>query len=1152
MSTPANPKKRKWLTWYHLYCLLAAFDVLTISASLYLNHAVLGIYSASVEENSAWSDRIGNYSKLSELAAAVNAPGNDAFDSGDIVDERRRLAEAHAAIQKATTTARQDLEQNTRREDSHELLRQLSKIDAQVALIHKEATAVFVELEDNRQDSAGSRMAAMDRCFSQTLVLIGALCEKVRDSQSARFEAETTRAQQFSTFVLALAGVVCLILCLATWYAHKMANLMRQFEVLSLDNKGQLAAIAKSQMVIEFDMDGTITKVNDKILQAMGYSQEEILGKNHSILVEPAYRESDEYRKFWEKLNRGDSVLAEYKRLGKHGQEVWFQASYTPILDLNDKPIKVVKYAFDITQQKLLNITNNQLVAALNVSNDCLFTFDAKTLEFVYTNHGAKEQIGYTSAELAKMTPVDIKPDFDDHSFAAAIAPLYEKPGTSMVFRTRHQHKDGHCIPVEISLQLIEGLGDHGLFIAAVRDISAQLESEREVSDARARLERATNGTSDGLWDYIPATGEVWYADQFKKLVGFEPHEYDQFEPVLDSLVDLLHPDDKDRTFAAINAHLEDDVPYDVEYRLRMRSGGYRWFRARGRATRDEHGIATRMSGSTCDVQATRDAFELVEQANKAKSEFLANMSHEIRTPMTAILGYSELLCGDLANDPTQVADAVRTIQSNANYLLTIINDILDVSKIEAGQMAVEAIQTSPAQIISEVLSLVRPRAIGKGVDVGVTYQTPIPEHIQSDPTRLRQILVNLIGNAIKFTECGSVTIHASCDPKSQQLKLGVVDTGIGMSPEQCQVISKFQAFSQADASTTRKFGGSGLGLRISNALAQLLGGGIEVSSVQGQGSTFTATIATGDLDRVTMLKPEEALSNKSQDRTNDQEQAASNSAVGKVLIGLRILLAEDGADNQQLIAFHLRKAGAEVEIAENGRIALERLDAAAAEGLPFALLLTDMQMPEMDGYTLARTLRAHGERIPIVALTAHAMAEDRRKCLEAGCNDYATKPINKAALISTCRRWMKNNGGDVDPTHKKPAFVKIPVDSQSVSTEILLSELADDPDMDLLINRFVGKLGTKVTLMREYLSNHQLDQLGCIAHQLKGAGGGYGFPSISKSARHLEECAKTDIDLAKIQSAVSELATICERAMAGGIRSGSQSAGASTVEQKS
>ena len=146
----------------------------------------------------------------------------------------------------------------------------------------------------------------------------------------------------------------------------------------------------------------------------------------------------------------------------------------------------------------------------------------------------------------------------------------------------------------------------------------------------------------------------------------------------------------------------------------------------------------------------------------------------------------------------------------------------------------------------------------------------------------------------------------------------------------------------------------------------------------------------------------------------------------------------------------------------------------------------------------------------------------------------------------------MKNNGGDVDPTHKKPAFVKIPVDSQFVSTEILLSELADDPDMDLLINRFVGKLGTKVTLMREYLSNHQLDQLGGIAHQLKGAGGGYGFPSISESARHLEECAKTDIDLAKIQSAVSELATICQRAMAGGIRSGSQSAGAPTVEQKS
>jgi PAS domain S-box-containing protein len=400
------------------------------------------------------------------------------------------------------------------------------------------------------------------------------------------------------------------------------------------------------------------------------------------------------------------------------------------------------------------------------------------------------------------------------------------------------------------------------------------------------------------------------------------------------------------------------------------------------------------------DLQAAKD---LAEEASRTKSEFLANMSHEIRTPMAAILGYSDLLDGDLADEPDQAADAIRTIQSNANHLLTIINDILDVSKIEAGQMAVEAIETGPAQIISEVLSLVRPRAAGKGVQVGVKYETPLPQHIQSDPTRLRQILLNLMGNAIKFTEVGSVTIHVSCEPASQQMKLSVIDTGIGMSPEQCEIISKFEAFSQADASTTRKFGGTGLGLRISNALAQMLGGGIEVSSVQGQGSNFTATIATGNLDGVDMLQSAEAII--ATPESPAKKQATARTTTDKPLAGHRVLLAEDGPDNQRLIGFHLKKAGAEVTICENGRIAVEALENMGSDELP-SVVLMDMQMPELDGYSATRRLREGGFTLPIIALTAHAMEGDRQKCLDAGCDDYLTKPIDKRVLVDTCSTW--------------------------------------------------------------------------------------------------------------------------------------------------
>lgn len=419
-----------------------------------------------------------------------------------------------------------------------------------------------------------------------------------------------------------------------------------------------------------------------------------------------------------------------------------------------------------------------------------------------------------------------------------------------------------------------------------------------------------------------------------------------------------------------------------------------------------EEQVAQRTETLELTMHQLDEARRFAEEASKSKSEFLANMSHEIRTPMTAILGYADLLDGGFASDPQQASDAVRTIQSNANHLLTVINDILDVSKIEAGQMAVEAIATDPIQIVQEVVPLVGARAKGKGIHVLAQLDSPVPEHIHSDPTRLRQILLNLVGNAIKFTEVGSVTIHISCDPPAQQMQLRVVDTGIGMSPEQCEVISRFEAFSQADASTTRKFGGTGLGLRISNALAQMLGGGIEVASVEGQGSTFTATIATGDLTGVAMLQPEDALAS-GPDKPAQITQAARKPAAKLPLKGLRVLLAEDGPDNQRLIRFHLNKAGAEVIVCENGLIAAQTLENANEDALPDVVLM-DMQMPELDGYSATQRLRDGGLTLPIIALTAHAMEGDRRKCLEAGCVDYLTKPIDKRALIQACLSWSK------------------------------------------------------------------------------------------------------------------------------------------------
>jgi signal transduction histidine kinase/ActR/RegA family two-component response regulator len=401
-----------------------------------------------------------------------------------------------------------------------------------------------------------------------------------------------------------------------------------------------------------------------------------------------------------------------------------------------------------------------------------------------------------------------------------------------------------------------------------------------------------------------------------------------------------------------------------------------------------------------------QEAREIAESSNNSKSEFLANMSHEIRTPMTAILGFSDLLESDFSKDALQTTQAIQTIRSNANHLLTIINDILDMSKIEAGKMTIEAIDTSPKKIVEEVNSLLQTQATGKGISIQLQFESLIPRSIKTDPTRLRQILLNLVGNAVKFTEVGSVKVIVTYDPGARLIQFSVVDTGIGMSEEQCAIIRKFGSFSQADGSTTRKFGGTGLGLRISNTLAQMLGGSIQVSSEIGQGSTFTATVATGDMTQVELFDANKT-SLPSESKANGKTSGESIESNQLSLFGIKILLVEDGPDNQRLISFHLKKAGAEIAIAENGLIAVDQV---IEDPQSFDLIFMDMQMPEMDGYEATRRLRSSGYKQPIIALTANAMESDRQKCIDAGCDDYTTKPIDRKELLRMAELYGTRN----------------------------------------------------------------------------------------------------------------------------------------------
>ena len=388
-------------------------------------------------------------------------------------------------------------------------------------------------------------------------------------------------------------------------------------------------------------------------------------------------------------------------------------------------------------------------------------------------------------------------------------------------------------------------------------------------------------------------------------------------------------------------------------------------------------------------VKDVKETAQIAESASQAKTTFLANMSHEIRTPLNAILGFSQLLHCNASEDEDVRRDWLATIISSGNHLLSLINEIMDLTKIDADRLDIEQIPCSPTQIINEVLAVLRPRVISKEIQLSHRHDGQIPATIETDPTRLRQLLMNLIGNAIKFTKTGSITVVTQLrdDGQTPKLRIGVVDTGVGISPQQIDKI--FDPFVQADTSTTRKYGGTGLGLSISKRIAEALGGTLTVESTLGKGSTFTCEIDTGDLDGVPMIEDPDSQATVGEDKFSVQKT--------KTLPKLshRILVVDDVSTNRMIIDQILRHVGAEVVEAQDGQKAI---DLATSEA--FDLILMDMQMPVMDGYTATRKLREHGLTCPIIALTAHAMKEDKLKCESVGCSGYLTKPVDVDQLL--------------------------------------------------------------------------------------------------------------------------------------------------------
>ena len=588
--------------------------------------------------------------------------------------------------------------------------------------------------------------------------------------------------------------------------------------------------------------------------------------------------------------------------------------------------------------------------------------------------------------------------------------------------------KDASVFWLRLDIQPVHDQGELRHFIGIASNITDERRAAEALRVSEERWLLALEGSDDGVWDWDIAADTTWFSPRWKALLGYTENE---FQNNYNAWRKVLHPDDWPWVQATLDAYLTRRTEaYSVECRMQHKDGSWRWILSRGKARFSSDGRPLRMIGTHTDVTtwreteaALRSAREQSEQLNEqlesaigraqqsaleanlgsqAKSEFLAVMSHEIRTPMNAVIGFTSLLM-DTQLTPEQ-RDWLRTVRSSGEALLTIINDILDFSKIESGRLELEQQPVSVRQCIDDVISLLGESARKKNLGLRSVVDQRVPSWISSDGTRLRQVMLNLVGNALKFTAHGEVeiSIFIETGPAGESLVgFNVRDTGAGIPADRIDRL--FKPFSQADSSTTRKYGGTGLGLAICKSLAKLLGGTVEVAHSSPAGTTFHFSIACVPCD----MLPEVLLSDltgKTRATRPPMSALQSGSSAGAQQ-PLRIIVAEDNAVNQKLLLQLLKRLKFEAEFVANGIECLELL----RDG-PYDIILMDCQMPEMDGYETSQRVRTGeggeiNKGIRIIALTAHAMAGDREKCLAAGMDDYLTKPIQPAQLLAAIDR---------------------------------------------------------------------------------------------------------------------------------------------------
>ncbi|WP_445370949.1 PAS domain S-box protein [Methylomonas sp. HW2-6] len=853
--------------------------------------------------------------------------------------------------------------------------------------------------------------------------------------------------------------------------------------------------------VVQMNRRGEITGWNPQAEAIFGWQAEEVLGRPlHDVILPERYRSAHlQGLKIFLSSGKGSAVnrRIEVAALRRSGGEFPVELAITPIelADAVEFNAFIRDISFERQAAAILRNSEQRFRALFEFSLDAIMTL-SQARGFLSANPAAVSLFGCRDlAHLLSLSPVLLSPEYQpDGRCSAELAALYIERTLmegAQHFEWQHKRADGELFFAEVQLNRIV-IGDEELVQATVHDISERKRAKQELVASEARNRAILRTMADGVV-LIDQVGTILLVnDAVCNLFGYDENQ------LIDHNVSLLMPEPHrsshdgylakymtSRSRAIMNRCVEfeglrsDGSTFPLELTVSELIDDYENIFI---------GVIRDISNHKATQAAQEQARLQAERLSQVKSDFLANMSHEIRTPLNAILGLAKMNLRKVGAENANMAK----IYEAGQHLLNLVNDILDFSKIESGKMQLDPHPFKLADLIGEVRELLELRVREKQLTLVVQFDGELPEWVLGDGLRLRQILLNLLANAVKFTDSGYVAVKIS--RRDANVRFSVMDSGIGMTAEQLQRL--FNAFEQADNSTTRKFGGSGLGLAISRDLARLMGGDIEAQSTYGVGSTFVLTVP------LPAAAPEIG-------------DSGALTASGARLQGLRILAAEDVELNRLVLADILHTEGAEVVFAENGQQALDLIQRSGPQA--FDLVLMDIQMPVMDGYQTTRRLLALAPDLPVIGLTAHAMEEERARCLEAGMKDRITKPVDENALVKAIVKVVPAAvAAPVEqdlpaPPPQDAANTQLPPSSGLIDWQAMLERFDGRQSfVDKIIDNAVdGSQKQNLEKLRLAAEQGDLATIKFVAHNLKAFAGIFQVQSLLQLAQQTELAAK-------------------------------------------